>query len=330
MRLPRTPSRTPFGTRGPSAASRARRTLLALAAAALAGCNDDPPAGRPDSLAARDDGGDTAGAAPVTAAGTWVQEAGPVLVVPAGAATRASIVFPEFTDSTLTDTTTFDVVRLRGARVDLLGRGGLVSASVPVDAVPELDRPEGCTGWPAARLTSADGATQPWTVAFVAGRVRPVPLDSLEGMARADSARLAADVARVVSALPDTGDSTFAGRPFLVRAAYRFPIAPGVEGVAADVMRTVNQEANPRAEHLLVVAERESGGKWGAAYVERASGHEETLEVSEVLAAAFVGNASWPTLVLARDYGDGTAYALLERDGPRRWRVRWSSAYAGC
>ena len=157
-----------------------------------------------------------------------------------------------------------------------------------------------------------------------------MPLDSLEGMPRADSARLAADIARVVSALPDTGDSTFTGRPFLVRAAYRFRIGSGVEGVAADVMRTVNQEANPRAEHLLVVAERETGGRWTAAYVERASGHEETLEVSELLAAVLVGGVEWPTLVLARDYGDGTAYALVEREGTRRWKVRWSSAYAGC
>ena len=37
-----------------------------------------------------------------------------------------------------------------------------------------------------------------------------------------------------------------------------------------------------------------------------------------------------PTLVVARDYGDGMAYALVERLGDARWAVRWSSAYAGC
>ena len=301
--------------------------LLAFLGALLVGCNDAPPAGEPDTLAVAGDAEDSAGVTPAPSAGSWSELAGPVLVVPAGSAERATVVLPAFTDSTLTDTTTFDVAPLRGTRLDLLGRGGLVRAGVDLEPSAELDRPAGCTGWPLARLTS-EGVPQ-WTVAFAAGRVRPVPLDSLEGLTGADSARLAAEITRAVSALP-VGDSAFAGRPFLVRAAYRFAVAPGVEGVAADVMRVVNQEANPRAEHLLVVLEREAGGKWRPAYVERASGHEETLEVSEVLAAAVIGDAAWPTIVLARDYGDGTAYALLERTGTRQWRVRWSSAYAGC
>lgn len=327
MRSPRTVPRP-----APSVRLRARRAALALTVflAAAFSCNGDRAAGDSDSLAAGDDPRDTTDVVPRAAPSTWVQEAGHVLVVPAGAPARGSIIFPEFTDSTLTDTTTFDVSRVRGTQVDLLSRAGLLRSGVTVDAVPELERPEGCTGWPAARLTSGEGAGTAWTVAFVAGRVRAIALDSIDGMTSADSARLAAEVARVVSALPDTGDSTFAGRPFLVRRAFRFPIAEGTDGFVADVMRTVNQEANPRAEHLLVVAEREAGGRWRAAYVERAAGHEETLEVSEVLAAATVGGAQWPTLVLARDYGDGTAYALLERQGPRQWRVRWSSAYAGC
>ena len=287
MRLPRTGS-TPF-QRARKTAREAMRlaarpaAALALLGAALAGCNDAPPAGEPDTPAVVGDAGDSAGVVPAPSAGTWSESAGPVLVVPAGGAQRATIVLPGYTDSTLTDTTTFDVGTLRGTRVDLLGRGGLVRAGVDLEPSAELDRPSGCTGWPLARLTS-DGVS-PWTVAFGAGRVRPVPLDSLDGLAGADSARLAAEITRAVSALP-VGDSAFVGRPFLVRAAYRFPVAPGVEGVAADVMRVVNQEANPRAEHLLVVLEREAGAKWRPAYVERASGHEETLEVSEVLAAA--------------------------------------------
>ena len=327
MRLPRTGS-TPIRPVRRVAHRAVRRVArLAVIGFVLAGCNDAPPAGDPDTLAVAGDPGDSANVAPAPSAGTWSEGAGPVLVVPAGGAQRATIVLPGYTDSTLTDTTTFDVGTLRGTRVDLLGRGGLVRAGVDLEPSAELDRPAGCTGWPLARLTS-DGAST-WTVAFGAGRVRPVPLDSLDGLAGADSARLAAEITRVVSALP-LGDSAFVGRPFLVRAAYRFPVAPGVEGVAADVMRVVNQEANPRAEHLLVILEREPGAKWRPAYVERASGLEETLEVSEVLAAAVVGDAAWPTIVLARDYGDGTAYALLERTGTRQWHVRWSSAYAGC
>ena len=37
-----------------------------------------------------------------------------------------------------------------------------------------------------------------------------------------------------------------------------------------------------------------------------------------------------PTLVIGREYGEGFSYALIERTGPKKWRLRWSSAYAGC
>ena len=52
--------------------------------------------------------------------------------------------------------------------------------------------------------------------------------------------------------------------------------------------------------------------------------------MSDVLAAVSLGVPARTTIVLARDYGDGSAYSLLERTGARAWRIRWSSAYSGC
>ena len=37
-----------------------------------------------------------------------------------------------------------------------------------------------------------------------------------------------------------------------------------------------------------------------------------------------------PAIVLIRDYGDGSAYALLTRNAAGQWRLAWNSAYAGC
>jgi hypothetical protein len=118
-----------------------------------------------------------------------------------------------------------------------------------------------------------------------------------------------------------------------VRAVRRFSPAPGVQALVADVRRKVNQEANPREEHILLVAERDSAqpaSPWTTAYFERVADNEETIESDDVLAAVALGPAHTPSLVISREFNEGFAYALLERDGPKHWRLRWSSAYAGC
>ncbi len=60
-----------------------------------------------------------------------------------------------------------------------------------------------------------------WTAAFAAGRITAIPLDSIEGLAPRDSARLAADLTRLASALKDDTSQTFRGLPFVVLRAYR-------------------------------------------------------------------------------------------------------------
>jgi hypothetical protein len=173
----------------------------------------------------------------------------------------------------------------------------------------------------------------PWTVAFAAGRAEAIPLDSIGALAPADSARLAVEVARIASSLPQDTTSMFRGLPFVVRNARRFSPVPGVRAVAATVTRRVNQEANQRTEQLFLVAERageSDRGSYSVAYTERVEGEEETMELSEVLAAVRLGQARRPTLVIGRDYGDGSSYSLVERTTGGHWRVQWSSAYAGC
>ena len=172
-----------------------------------------------------------------------------------------------------------------------------------------------------------------WSVAFVHGRVQPVALDSIESLARPDSARLAADVTRLASMLPDDTSRTFQGIPFAVRSAYRFPVANGVQGVVADVVRRLNQEANPLEQHTLLVAERSAAdpqARFHTVFHERSAGSEETLETSDVLAVLRYGSPVRTAIVLLREGLETSAYELLERDPSGHWRQRWVSVHTGC
>ncbi|MFL5574601.1 MAG: hypothetical protein ACJ79S_01300 [Gemmatimonadaceae bacterium] len=339
-RLARRPGRRPTpgagGGRRHSAAVRLPLPVLvaAVIAATASSCTRDEAPPRRDTVAVAPPVEPTAAPAPAPALAWNDSVAGPALFVAGNSPQVAQLVFPEFTDSTLTDTSTFEVGRVSGAKVELFTRAGAAGtaelASKP--AVPA--REEECTSWPTARLAAGRGGRpSPWTVGFLAGRATAIPLDSIETLPTADSARLAADVARLASALPNDTAPAFRGLPFTVGSVRRFSPAPGVQALVAEVSRKVNQEANPREERILLVAERDSAqpaGPWTAAYSERTADREEAVEASEVLAAVALGRARTPTLVIGREYDEGFAYALLERTGEKKWRLRWSSAYAGC
>ena len=310
-----------------------RRALaLAVVPLVVAGCERSTSRPTGDSAAHAADSAHPATTAATAEGLGWSADAGPALIVSSAASGapqgEAAVVLPEYTDSTLTDTARFDADRLRAVQVDLFGRGGLVARAVSLGTMSAEGHGDGCTAWPAARPAGGEGA--PWTIGLATGHAQPVPLDSLAGHHGADSARFAADIARLASALPETGDTTFRGLPFVARTGYRFAIAPGVDGLVADVMRQVNQEANPRVEHVLLVAERHTDGRWVNAYSERSAGAEDDVSVADVLAALAIGTPARPSLAVARQYGDGTEYLLLERTGEHEWRVRWTSAYAGC
>lgn len=268
---------------------------------------------------------DTA-APPIVSTSAWLRSAGPVLAVPGGGPGDALIIFPDLTDTTLTDTTRFDPARAEGLALELFDRAGRVTRDTVATMLPH-EWTEGCIDWPTAALR---GAPFNWTVGFAAGRVTPIPLDSIEGMPAQDSASLAASLARIASTLPDSGEPRFRGLPFRVRSAYRFRLDDSTTVIVSDLVRLVTVEANPREEHTLLITERGSaGGDPRVVYHDRRAGSEETLEAVELLAAVRLGSDAHPALVMVHVGYETTAYALLERIGGE-WRRRWRSVTTGC
>jgi len=276
----------------------------------------------------------TPSAHPAVTPSTWDTSAGPVMFVRGNSPSEAYVVFPAITDSTPSDAVHFDSALARNTTIELFQRaGGGTAAHVGAMAGGEWDADQ-CIEWPAAKLQGAasNDETTGWTVAFLKGRARSLALDTGESMAHADSARLAADITRLVSTVPNDTARTFRGIPFSVRTAYRFMPVAGVETVVADVVRTLNQEANPLEEHTLIVGERAAGSTapYRLAYREVTAGSDETLESSDVLAAVSIGTPPHIDLVLAREGYESNAYALLERHADGSWRLRWTSAHTGC
>ncbi len=271
--------------------------------------------------------------APVTPS-TWDTSAGPVMFVRGTSISEAYVVFPTVTDSTPSDAVHFDSALARNTTVELFQRaGGGDAAHIGAMAGGEWNADQ-CIEWPAAKVQSAANgdATSGWNVAFLKGRAKALALDTVESMAHADSAKLAADITRLVSTVPNDTARTFRGIPFSVRTAYRFTPVTGVEAVVADVVRTLNQEANPLEEHTLIVGERPAGSNapYRLAYREVTAGSDETLESSDVLAAVAIGTPARIDLVLAREGYESNAYAMLERQADGSWRLRWTSAHTGC
>jgi hypothetical protein len=157
-------------------------------------------------------------------------------------------------------------------------------------------------------------------------------IDSIETLATPDSARLAADIARIASALPGDTSAVFRGLPFVVNKAWRARIPNGQTILTAVIVRNVNQEANPRQERIFLIAERDSGStgaRFAPRYSERIVGLEETLETTDPIAIVLLGSDHHPIVIVSRDAGKGLSYALIERTAGE-WRRRWASAYAGC
>ncbi|MDF1504155.1 hypothetical protein [Roseisolibacter sp. H3M3-2] len=318
--MPPTSQRTPRASRhvAPSAA------LLLLGA--LAACDRTPAARPADSTipapAPPPPDSAPAAAAPTT---TWDGEAGLALVVP-GEQGDARVVVPGTGAGSPADTAT-----------------GAADAALPNEVLLLSRAGAACAASPPARLGPASGAdvAPEWTVGLVqlasgAPAVTAVPVDSLHGLASADSATLAAAVTRLASALPvDSSARALRGLPFVVRAASRFRADTTTLAVVAVLTRALPQEANPIGEFLLLVAERPAAAtgaaasRWTLAYHERAAGREEALPAAELLAALREEAERRPAVLVARAAEEGNRYSLLERAAPGRWTVRWTSVAAG-
>jgi len=257
----------------------------------------------------------------------WDVEAGPVVLVSLGNGTdTTAVILPEVSDSTIASVQGTSAP-VGGLVFDLFGRTGKLESSTTA-ATLRSDSTQECYAWPLAEVHAARPG---WRVGFASGRVQAIKLDSIEAMPSTDSASLAASIAQTAASLPIASDPTFRGLPFRVRSAYTFRL-DSVDVVIADVVRSVNEEANPRLEHLLIIGERRARttGKYTAGYYSRTAGAEETTQATEVLAAVRIGSSRRPALVVNIEYDDGRKLGLIERTAPGQCRSIWRSAYTDC
>jgi hypothetical protein len=258
----------------------------------------------------------------------WNTNAGALMLVAAGNVDDSgAVVLPDLTDSTISELHGV-TPPLTGVSLDLFGRAGKIESGSHLKVLSGVDTSEGCATWPAARLSPARPG---WSTGFVAGKVTAIRLDSIETLSSVDSAALAASLTQNAAMLPVTSDPAFRGLPFRVRSAYPFRF-DSVDAVVADIVRSVNEEANPRLEHLLLIVERPTGssGKYSVVYYNRTAGAEETTQVTEVLAMILIGASRHPAAVINVEYNEGGRFGLLERTGDAHWETTWRSAYTGC
>jgi hypothetical protein len=278
-----------------------------LTAAACRARDDAPESG------ARHPGPGTGGTPPRSV--SWFPGALPLLLLPSDANDRALVAFADSTVGEMKEgpmDSTATLIRLDGSR--LSGRVTISRAG------------EGCT----------EGAIDPppaggWGAGFIGAVPVSLPADSLAGLSRADSTSLTRTAFRLASAVPNGDGGRFAGLAFTLVDLWRVRLPGGAFVLVASVRRQLNQEDSPLQERTFIVAEADSGSAedYSLVHSDRSSGLEETVESRELLAAF-----AFPTLpvamVVGRDFGDQRGYTILERSGPRRWTVRWSSRRFSC
>jgi hypothetical protein len=258
----------------------------------------------------------------------WDPEAGTVMITPLdNSPDTVAVIVPDATDSTVSIVETISAP-VSGVAFDLFSRSGRVATTVRAAPLPPPDTSkQECYGWPLARLLTKPAD---WTVGFQNGRAVAISVDSIEAMRSTDSASMAAALTRAAAALPGVSDPTFRGLPFRVRTAYKFRV-DSVDVVVADVVRVVNEEANPRIEHLLIVGERPAGATsaFSVRYSNRTAGSEESTQASELLSVIAIGESRKPAIILGIEYSDGRRIGILERVSGE-WRASWRSAYTDC
>ena len=209
------------------------------------------------------------------------------------------------------------------ASATLFSRSGIVQTA----DLPAIADSGGC----AVASLSAAPPPRAWNVGFIGGVVAPLTVDSIGSISNTDSARYVTWLNRLASALPNDSSGRFSGLPFVVRSISRFPIPDGPEVIVGTLSRQLNQEATPLEERTFIVAEQAHGDSAiVTAYGERSYGDEETIESRELLAALLIGDARTPAIVVSRDFGSDVAYALFERTGNAKWRIKWSSPRRHC
>jgi hypothetical protein len=239
---------------------------------------------------------------------------------------RASVVLPGVTDISDADADSPDADSARGNEFDLFDRSGSVGVATleSISAAPA----EGCAGWPVG--TFRETPSRSWRVGLGYRAAKAIPLDSLASFTSADSAMVTIELAKLASTITANGDPAFQGLPFTVREAYRLKLSAATV-IVGDIVRTINEEANPREEHLLLVAEKQAGDtEFHAAFYSRAAGTEDAVRTNEVLAAVRFTKTNREAIVIQFGFEDGDRAALLERVAAGNWKITWRSAYSGC
>lgn len=173
--------------------------------------------------------------------------------------------------------------------VDGIGVVGFDSVATP--AVLRDVRPVPCAARALLRLVDAPGG---WTLALDAARARPLLVDALEDLARADSQRVVVRIQRALNTLPDTGAAMeYRGLPVVVRDAW-IVHAPQGPLVVARAARLRNLEATAHEELRFIVLDGDQ-----PRYVARVAGDEESVESWELLAALSIQGRPW--LAVARE-----------------------------
>jgi hypothetical protein len=293
-----------------------RRTLTLVSLAVAAGCDRSKAPPPVDSATVKPAG--NADSVATAESRNWNPSAGPVLLIAADVPGRAFIIAP---DSATAGATLASIPRQ--ASVTLFSRTGSVqTADLP--AVPD-------TGICVVANLHAAPPPRAWNVGFIGGVVSPIALDSTEAIPPTDSSSLVVWMNRRASALPNDSAGRFSGLPFVVRYIWRFRMPSGPQFVIANLSRQINQEATPLQESTFLIAERsDADSSFKTVYSERSYGAEETIQNRDVLAAALLGPNRNPAVILGRDFGDATAYGLVERGDDGKWRARWSSRPRRC
>ncbi len=212
---------------------------------------------------------------------------------------EVAIVLPGMTDSALAATSRFDLAALESMPVELFGPRGLIGSSV-LRVSSQTGSATGCVSWPTGSLAQVPPLG--WRVAFEKGRAVGLPLDSLEGMGGADSTRFVASVLQALGSLGSGGDPAFRGIPYFVRKGYRLNL-PSSSVRIAEAVRRINEEANPREEHLFLLVERAGNdADYRVAFQKRSAGAEEAIETSEILAAVRFTASNRLAIVMTFDF----------------------------
>jgi hypothetical protein len=284
---------------------RAMGCIMLSSSIAMVACGKRDAATRADSSASA-----ATAAAATSPDSAWVAELGQMLVVPSDSENAAVILFPASPSPRLVSSRVITLLNAAGdSAVTRL-------AMTPADS-------QLCGDAPIVHIRGA--VRSPWSVGLLGRAVSPVRMDSIEALSPADSARLAAELARLASTLHTSPDSRFAGLPFVVLAA-RHMVDRGREIVVAHLVRRVNQEAAPLEEHTFLIAERPASAGNDAPYAVhhslRSEGSEENAEHFDVLSA--VRGTESLLLLIARDQDARTHYEVLERSSDGAWRTRWT------